>query len=43
MSSAGSANIARINLFTKVTNFLKDQLQSQQKDVEPVKQNRKKD
>ncbi|MEO5591729.1 MAG: DPP IV N-terminal domain-containing protein [Chitinophagaceae bacterium] len=35
ISSSGTANIARINLFTKVTNFLKDQLHVVE--PEPVK------
>ena len=42
ISSNGSTNIARINLFTKVTNFLKDQLQAPEKVTEPVKQKGKK-
>ena len=42
ISSTGSANIARINLFTKVTNFLKDQLQAPEKGVVHIKQSGKK-
>ena len=38
ISSSGTANIARINLFTKVNNFLKEQLQAPVK-PEPVKAN----
>ena len=41
ISSSGSANIARINLFTKVTNFLNEQLGVNEK-TEPVKQGGKK-
>jgi dipeptidyl-peptidase 4 len=40
ISSSGTANIARINLFTKVTNFLKEQLQAPE--PVPVKQSGKK-
>ncbi|MDE3247795.1 MAG: alpha/beta fold hydrolase [Bacteroidota bacterium] len=39
ISSSGSANIARINLFTKINLFLKEQLQSPEP-AEPKKKNR---
>ena len=42
ISSSGTANIARINLFTKITNFLKDNLQAEEKQVLPVKSGAKK-
>lgn len=41
ISSSGAANIARINLFTKINNFLKEQLQEPVK-VEPVKPGKRK-
>ncbi len=42
ISSSGQANIARINLFTKINNFLKEQLQAPDNTITPDKQGFKK-